>query len=41
LPPKVATVVGYQIARRRMIDTGWIEGTGEKEVGGAYRPAEL
>lgn len=27
--------------RRRMIDTGWIEGTGEKETGGAFRPAEL
>ncbi|WP_077146593.1 NUDIX domain-containing protein [Sphingopyxis sp. KK2] len=27
--------------RRRMIDTGWIEGTGEKESGGAFRPAEL
>ena len=27
--------------RRRMTDTGWIEGTGEKESGGAFRPAEL
>lgn len=27
--------------RRRMTDTGWIEGTGEKETGGAFRPAEL
>jgi 8-oxo-dGTP diphosphatase len=27
--------------RRRMIDRGWIEGTGEKESGGAFRPAEL
>ncbi len=27
--------------RRRMTDTGWIEGTGEKEASGAFRPAEL
>lgn len=27
--------------RRRMLDTGWIEGTGEKESGTSYRPAEL
>ncbi|WP_411340018.1 NUDIX domain-containing protein [Sphingopyxis sp. J-6] len=27
--------------RRRMLDKGWIEGTGEKETGGAFRPAEL
>lgn len=27
--------------RRRMLDTGWIEGTGEREEGGAFRPAEL
>ena len=27
--------------RRRMLDKGWIEGTGEREEGGAFRPAEL
>jgi 8-oxo-dGTP diphosphatase len=27
--------------RRRMLDKGWIEGTGEREAGGAFRPAEL
>jgi 8-oxo-dGTP diphosphatase len=27
--------------RRRMLDKGWIEGTGAREEGGAYRPAEL
>lgn len=27
--------------RRRMLDKGWIEGTGTREEGGAFRPAEL
>ena len=27
--------------RRRMLDKGWIEGRGEREPGGAFRPAEL
>jgi 8-oxo-dGTP diphosphatase len=27
--------------RRRMLDAGWIEGTGERESGAAFRPAEL
>lgn len=27
--------------RRRMLDKGWIAGTGERETGGAFRPAEL
>lgn len=27
--------------RRRMLDKGWIVGTGEREQGAAYRPAEL
>ena len=27
--------------RRRMIDAGWIEGTGQREDGASYRPAEL
>ena len=26
---------------RRMIDQGWIEGTGQREAAGAFRPAEL
>jgi 8-oxo-dGTP diphosphatase len=27
--------------RRRMIDSGWIEPTGQREVETAFRPAEL
>ena len=27
--------------RRRMTDKGWIEGTGERETGASFRPAEL
>lgn len=27
--------------RRRMLDTGWIEGTGQREAETAFRPAEL
>jgi 8-oxo-dGTP diphosphatase len=27
--------------RRRMLDAGWIEGTGEREAAAAFRPAEL
>lgn len=27
--------------RRRMLDKGWLEGTGEREQGTSYRPAEL
>ncbi|WP_242128915.1 NUDIX domain-containing protein [Sphingobium sp. Sx8-8] len=27
--------------RRRMMDSGWIEGTGEREPAAAFRPAEL
>lgn len=38
-------ILGRQLAkppfRRRMIDQGWIEGTGEYETGAAFRPAEL
>ena len=37
----LGTPLGKPAFRRRMIDTGWIEGTGEKESGGAFRPAEL
>ena len=27
--------------RRRMLDRGWLEGTGERETGASFRPAEL
>ena len=27
--------------RRRILDKGWIEGTGERELGASFRPAEL
>lgn len=27
--------------RRRMLDRGWLEATGERETGASYRPAEL
>lgn len=27
--------------RRRMLDKGWIEGSGEREEGDAFRPAEI
>lgn len=27
--------------RRRMLDRGWLEATGKREVGSSYRPAEL
>jgi len=27
--------------RRRLLDKGWIEGTGERETGASFRPAEL
>ena len=27
--------------RRRMLDKGWIEGTGARETGASFRPAEL
>lgn len=27
--------------RRRLLDKGWIEGTGEREIGASFRPAEL
>jgi 8-oxo-dGTP diphosphatase len=27
--------------RRRMLDRGWLEGTGEREAGTSFRPAEL
>ncbi|WP_428680790.1 NUDIX hydrolase [Sphingopyxis sp.] len=37
----LATTLNKPAFRRRMIDKGWIEGTGEREAGGAFRPAEL
>jgi len=37
----LGTALNKPAFRRRMTDTGWIEGTGEKESGGAFRPAEL
>ncbi|MFD2137122.1 hypothetical protein ACFSLT_21815 [Novosphingobium resinovorum] len=27
--------------RRRMLDRGWLEATGERETGASFRPAEL
>jgi 8-oxo-dGTP diphosphatase len=27
--------------RRRMVDKGWLEATGERETGASFRPAEL
>jgi 8-oxo-dGTP diphosphatase len=37
----LATSLNKPAFRRRMLDSGWIEGTGEKESSGAFRPAEL
>lgn len=37
----LATRLNKPAFRRRMLDSGWIEGTGEKESAGAFRPAEL
>ncbi|WP_313336468.1 NUDIX hydrolase [Sphingobium yanoikuyae] len=37
----LATRLNKPAFRRRMLDSGWIEGTGEKETAGAFRPAEL
>lgn len=37
----LATSLDKPAFRRRMLDKGWIEGTGEREAGGAFRPAEL
>lgn len=37
----LATTLGKPAFRRRMTDKGWIEGTGTRESGGAFRPAEL
>ena len=37
----LGTPLGKPAFRRRMTDKGWIEGTGTRESGGAFRPAEL
>jgi len=37
----LATTLNKPAFRRRMLDSGWIEGTGEREPVGPYRPAEL
>lgn len=37
----LATTLNKPAFRRRMLDSGWIEGTGEREPAGPYRPAEL
>lgn len=37
----LGTQVNKPAFRRRMLDKGWIEGTGAREEGAAYRPAEL
>ncbi|MBL0916327.1 MAG: NUDIX hydrolase [Sphingopyxis sp.] len=37
----IGTPLNKPAFRRRMLDSGWIEGTGVKETGGAFRPAEL
>jgi len=37
----LGTALNKPAFRRRMLDKGWIEGTGMREEGGAFRPAEL
>ena len=37
----LGTTFGKPAFRRRMLDKGWIEGTGERETGASSRPAEL
>jgi 8-oxo-dGTP diphosphatase len=37
----LGTTFGKPAFRRRMLDKGWIEGTGMRESGAAFRPAEL
>jgi 8-oxo-dGTP diphosphatase len=37
----LGTTLGKPAFRRRMLDTGWIEGTGTRESGASFRPAEL
>lgn len=37
----LATSLNKPAFRRRMLDSGWIEGTGDREAAGAFRPAEL
>jgi len=37
----LGTTFGKPAFRRRMLDKGWIEGTGVRESGASFRPAEL
>jgi len=37
----LGTTLGKPAFRRRMLDKGWIEGTGTRESGASFRPAEL
>lgn len=37
----LATSLNKPAFRRRMLDSGWIAGTGEREAASAFRPAEL
>ena len=37
----LGTSLNKSAFRRRMLDRGWIEGTGERETGASFRPAEL
>ncbi|MEO9132839.1 MAG: NUDIX domain-containing protein [Sphingomonas sp.] len=37
----LGTTLGKPAFRRRMLDKGWIEGTGLRESGASFRPAEL
>ena len=37
----LGTTLNKPAFRRRMLDTGWIEGTGQREAKAAFRPAEL
>jgi len=37
----LGTVLNKPAFRRRMLDRGWLEPTGERETGTSFRPAEL
>lgn len=37
----LATSLNKPAFRRRMLDKGWLEATGERETGASFRPAEL
>jgi 8-oxo-dGTP diphosphatase len=34
-------ILGLRLNKRRMLDRGWLKGTGEREAGTSFRPAEL